>query len=360
MDRSAADNQPASSGGSKARGVWRSISGDATGKVDYARVRRLPFFRLFAYYAVLVGVAILAARYVPVIRESLLAPISTTATATELTPGTPFPRSLPPPPVSPLANSLQRSISTGMVTLGAFLLSLPVAWVYMYTRRLRYDRALVHSVIILPLVVAGIVVVVKDSIALAFSLAGIVAAVRFRNTLKDPRDAVYIFLALGIGLSSGVQALDIALVSSLAFNIAVLVLWKFNVGAAYPTENASALALGDVRLHVARTEEQREEMRALMARHAPDMEMDGFLLVQTTDPDHARHEVELALTRVAKEWRFADPLPGAPGHATLPALVSFRKKSNPMELISDLDENWSDYISAAEYVPFRVEEGKDD
>ena len=86
--------------------------------------------------------------------------------------------------------------------------------------------------------------------------------------------------------------------------------------------------------------------------------MDGFLLVQTADPDKARHEVEFALTRVAKEWRFADPLPGSPGYETLPALISFRKKSNPMELISDLDENWSKHVAAAEYVPFNVEEGK--
>jgi hypothetical protein len=85
-------------------------------------------------------------------------------------------------------------------------------------------------VIILPIVVAGIALVVKNSLALAFSLAGIVAAVRFRNTLKDPRDAVYIFLVIAIGLSAGVQALDVALAMSLAFNFVVLLVWKHNVG----------------------------------------------------------------------------------------------------------------------------------
>jgi hypothetical protein len=60
----------------------------------------------------------------------------------------------------------------------------------------------VQLLIILPLVVAGIVVLVKDSLALAFSLAGIVAAVRFRNTLDDSKDAVYVFLATGVGLAA--------------------------------------------------------------------------------------------------------------------------------------------------------------
>ena len=33
--------------------------------------------------------------------------------------------------------------------------------------------------------------------------AGVVAAVRFRNTLRDTKDAVYVFLAVGIGLAWG-------------------------------------------------------------------------------------------------------------------------------------------------------------
>ena len=57
-----------------------------------------------------------------------------------------------------------------------------------------------------PAVVAGIVLLVKYSLALAFSLAGIVAAVRFRNTLDDSKDAVYVFLATAIGLAVGGQS----------------------------------------------------------------------------------------------------------------------------------------------------------
>ncbi len=72
--------------------------------------------------------------------------------------------------------------------LSAVALSLPVAWIYVLTRAKRgYDQSVVHLLIVLPLVVAGIVVLVQDSLALAFSLAGIVAAVRFRNTRSDCR-----------------------------------------------------------------------------------------------------------------------------------------------------------------------------
>jgi hypothetical protein len=116
--------------------------------------------------------------------------------------------------------------------LGALLLSIPVAWIYMLTKEDRkYDDSVVHTMIILPLVVSGIVLIVRDSIALAFSLAGVVAAVRFRNTLKDTKDAVYIFLAVAIGLSAGVQALVVAFILSLIFNVVVLALWKLDAAA---------------------------------------------------------------------------------------------------------------------------------
>ena len=78
------------------------------------------------------------------------------------------------------------SVAVAVAMLAAVLLSLPVAWVYLLTRAKRgYQQSVVQLLIILPTVVAGIVLVVKYSVTLAFSLAGIVAAVRFRNTLDD-------------------------------------------------------------------------------------------------------------------------------------------------------------------------------
>ena len=72
--------------------------------------------------------------------------------------------------------------------------------------------------------------IVLNSIALAFSLAGIVAAVRFRFSLSQPSDAMYIFVAIGIGLGAGISALGIAYVISLAFVLATLFMWKLEYG----------------------------------------------------------------------------------------------------------------------------------
>ena len=115
--------------------------------------------------------------------------------------------------------------------VAAVLLMLPVSWVYMGTRtRSGFDQSVVQTMIILPIAVAGVVTIVYDSIALAFSLAGIVAGVRFRNSLRDTADALYIFAAIGVGLATGVGALLIAALVSVFFNFVILILWRGDYG----------------------------------------------------------------------------------------------------------------------------------
>ena len=115
--------------------------------------------------------------------------------------------------------------------LGALITSLPVTWVYMGTRTAdEYDQSIISTILILPSVVTSIVVVVQHSLALAFALGGIAGAVRFKNSLKSSGDALYILLSVGIGLASGIGAVELALVMSLAFNYCFIGLWITEYG----------------------------------------------------------------------------------------------------------------------------------
>ena len=115
--------------------------------------------------------------------------------------------------------------------IGALLCSLPVSWVYMTVRSgSEYDQSLVNTIILLPMVVTGIVIIVQNSLALAFSLAGIAGAVRFRNSLKSSGDALFILLAVSIGLSAGIGAIELAAVVTAAMNYAFTFLWMAEYG----------------------------------------------------------------------------------------------------------------------------------
>ena len=115
--------------------------------------------------------------------------------------------------------------------IAAILVSLPVSWTYMAVRGgEEYDQSLVNTILVLPMVVTGIVIIVQNSLALAFSLAGIAGAVRFRNSLKSSGDALFILLAVGTGLSAGIGAIELAAVISIFFNYTFAMLWITEYG----------------------------------------------------------------------------------------------------------------------------------
>jgi len=120
---------------------------------------------------------------------------------------------------------LEHSIKLFIAMIGATLLMLPIRWVYMSIGLTQnYNHAVAASLIILPIIVTGIVVIVQFSLALAFSLAGIVAGVRYRTTLKNTSDALFVFVAIGVGLAAGTSSLAIGLVMSMFFSYTVLFL----------------------------------------------------------------------------------------------------------------------------------------
>lgn len=110
-----------------------------------------------------------------------------------------------------------------IVLIGVWLLMLPVSWVNKGMHQgVEYDHSLDETTLILPGVVASIVLIVQHSLALAFSLAGIIAGVHFRRALQDTYDALFILVSIGVGIAAGVNALEIAAVLSVFFTYATL------------------------------------------------------------------------------------------------------------------------------------------
>jgi hypothetical protein len=118
-----------------------------------------------------------------------------------------------------------------MVLVGVTLLILPVSWVNKGIHRTSvHDHSLDETTLILPGIVAAIVLVVQHSLALAFSLAGIIAGVQFRRALQDTFDALFILVAIGTGIAAGVEALEIAGVLTVFFSYATLFVYFYGDG----------------------------------------------------------------------------------------------------------------------------------
>ncbi|RLA27018.1 MAG: hypothetical protein DRQ63_06870 [Gammaproteobacteria bacterium] len=122
-------------------------------------------------------------------------------------------------------------VRLAFASLGAAILIIPISWVYFITSRNKdVDQSFVQTIIVMPIVVTGIATIVLNSLPLAFALAGVVAAVRFRFTLDQPSHAMYIFVSISIGLGAGIGALGVAMVISMAFVYSTLIIWKLQYG----------------------------------------------------------------------------------------------------------------------------------
>jgi hypothetical protein len=265
------------------------------------------------------------------------------------------------PQVSP--SSL--AVSTAISMLGSVFLMLPVAWIYTLTRKKRgYDQSVVQTLILLPALVAGVVVMVKYSLALAFSLAGIVAAVRFRTTLDDSKDAVYVFLATAVGLAAGVQ-LPMAAVLSVVFNMIMLALWYTEFGKVPPAlegvvaerrleearerlrQTGSFVALLDDEIFADMTPEQLDltadrawrRRRRLETDDVSDEDMqkrDALLRVRTKNAEESRAIIEGVLDEFCKKFRFGGVLKEDDGTQVSEYAIQLKKSARGVDLADAL------------------------
>ena len=186
-----------------------------------------PYLFITLYYVVLAGVVIGVLKLHPALMEFL--PVGGAADFGAVGQSAMEPVATPRPPIQ---STVAESVRLALAIIASFVLMLPVTWICMGARRRKdVSQSFIQTILVLPLLITGIVHVVHNSLALAFSLAGIVAGVRFRHTLKDSAETTYLFTSIAVGVSCGINATEVAAIISIFFNYTVLGLWATEYGA---------------------------------------------------------------------------------------------------------------------------------
>ncbi|MFZ4543144.1 MAG: DUF4956 domain-containing protein [Saprospiraceae bacterium] len=107
----------------------------------------------------------------------------------------------------------------------AFLLSGMIAITYDKTtlttfRKTNFTQALILSAIIATMVLQAI----GDNVASGLGMLGALHVIQFRNALRNPRDMIFMFAALGTGISCGLYGFYIASLGTILFCILAFVL----------------------------------------------------------------------------------------------------------------------------------------
>jgi hypothetical protein len=240
---------------------------------------------------------------------------------------------------------------------GALLLMLPVAWAYVATRmRKQLDASVVTTIVLLPIAVAAILVIVQDSLAVAFSLAGIAGLVRFRNALDDTRDAMYVVIAIAVGLGAGVGTLEASAALTGIYDLAVVALWKWNTSQPVIADIALGehVPEGQTVLEALTKEGEHQHPRPVAEWLEPEKTVplndrapearpnaakrEGMLRVHAADDISTRRRIEEVLKSHTKRWELETDDPGPDNLPTLTYCIRLKKRIPPDALLQALRE----------------------
>lgn len=113
----------------------------------------------------------------------------------------------------------------------AFALSLIVAWIYKATHKgISYSQSFTFTLILIGFLIAVIIMVIGNSLAVAFGAFGVFSLIRFRTAIKDARDVAFILLVVAIGLAVGTSNYIIALATTIFSVIIIYILTRLNFG----------------------------------------------------------------------------------------------------------------------------------
>ena len=332
----------------------------------FARIRKNVVLRTALYYVALFGVTWLL-RKLPITRQVMKGSLEQLISSGGFAGlGGPSNIEITGTGAQPV-NEVTMAVTVLVAMVGALALALPVAWIYGMTRAKRgYQQSVVQSLMILPPLVASVVVLVKYSLALAFGLGGIMAAIRFRSTLEDSKDAVYIFFCTALGLTAAVQ-LPVAAVISVVFNLIVLTLWytDFGKATAFDGERAKRkmedltrqrmrqtgtfVAMVDNELFDKMTPQQLDMVadrawrrrRRLETDEASDEEAqkrDVLLRIKCKDTDVTRIAIEQSFEEFLKKWRLGGVVHEPDGTHFVEYAVQMKKGMRTTDFLDELQK----------------------
>lgn len=89
-----------------------------------------------------------------------------------------------------------------LAAFGFGLLSAAIHYFTTHSTR-RADRSFLATLVLLSVLIAVVTIVIGNSIARAFSLAGVLAIVRFRTVVEDIRDTTFVIFSVVAGMAVG-------------------------------------------------------------------------------------------------------------------------------------------------------------
>ena len=145
--------------------------------------------------------------------------------------------------------------------IAAFVFGQVLAWTYEFTfQGLSYSRGFTHTIVLVCLSAAILVLAMQHSILAGLGLFGVLSMIRFRVDLKTPRDLVFVMGSACVGVACGVAAIVVACLGAVVFSAVTLYLHLGPFGSRVRFD-------GVLRFRVAADAEVEPQLHRLLKRH---------------------------------------------------------------------------------------------
>jgi uncharacterized membrane protein YhiD involved in acid resistance len=126
--------------------------------------------------------------------------------------------------VSELALSVEQIVFSIVIV---FLMSLLILLTYKLSYQTTvYNRSFAISLPIVALVTNIIIISVSTNVILSLGMVGALSIVRFRTAIKNPFDTVFLFWAVGLGVTAGAGLFPLSIASTFVIGLLIfMLLW---------------------------------------------------------------------------------------------------------------------------------------
>jgi len=105
------------------------------------------------------------------------------------------------------------------------LLALYIFFIYrLVTRKVFYSKNFNISLAAMSLITAAIILAMQSNLVISLGMVGALSIIRFRTAIKDPMDLVFLFWSISAGIICGAGLYEVALITSVAVTVCILVL----------------------------------------------------------------------------------------------------------------------------------------
>ena len=129
------------------------------------------------------------------------------------------------------SNESVSTVTIASVLLVSALLAIYEFFIYRFvSHRAFYNKSFNITIAILPFFISTIILCLQSNIVITLGTIGALAIIRFRTSIKDPVDMLYLLWSVFIGIICGCQLFEVGVLTSVVVTIVLIVLEHINFG----------------------------------------------------------------------------------------------------------------------------------